>query len=109
VPPSAGSSWFNSGKNMELSAYTHALYDARELAIERLQAEAEDVGATGIVGVTVTDQQHSWSNAYNVSGGFRGEMIEFFVVGTAVVPMDAGQKLPVPAMVIDAGVGEEKP
>ena len=40
--------------------YTHALYDARELAIERLQDEAEALGATGIVGVTVAEQQHSW-------------------------------------------------
>ena len=47
-------------KSVELSAYTHALYDARELAIERLQAEAEALGATGVVDVTVSEQSHAW-------------------------------------------------
>src|SRR5262249_15027033 len=37
-------------QSCELPAYTHALYDARELAIERLQYEAEALKATGIVG-----------------------------------------------------------
>ncbi len=46
-------------QSKELHAYTHALYDARELAIERLQDEAEELDATGIVGVTVSEQQHS--------------------------------------------------
>ena len=41
----------------ELVAYTHALYDARELAIERLQDEAEALAATGIVGVTVAERR----------------------------------------------------
>ena len=47
-------------QSLELSAYTHALYDARELAIERLQDEAEALDATGIVGVTVSENKHSW-------------------------------------------------
>ncbi len=41
------------GKNVELPNYTQALYTARELALERLQAEAVRVGANGIVGVDV--------------------------------------------------------
>ena len=47
-------------QSCELSSYTHALYDARELAIERLQAEAEALGATGVVDVTVSEQSHAW-------------------------------------------------
>ena len=77
----------------ELTAYTHALYDARELAIERLQDEAEALAATGIVGVTVAERQHSWrASPYNVGNAAltTGEVIELFVVGTAVVPMAAG-------------------
>ena len=49
-----------SGKNMELPNYTQALYDARELAMERMQAEAEELGAEGIVGVTVDETNHTW-------------------------------------------------
>ncbi len=82
-----------STQNIELSAYTHALYDARELAIERLQLEAEALGATGVVDVTVSEQSHAWRNNYvNIGNGAlqTGEMIELFVIGTAVVPMPGG-------------------
>ncbi|MEO7331989.1 MAG: heavy metal-binding domain-containing protein, partial [Minicystis sp.] len=92
-------------KSMELSAYTHALYDARELAIERLQHEAEALGATGIVGVTVSEQQHSWrTNMWNAGNAAltSGELIELFVIGTAVVPMPGSGKPPRPELVIVA-------
>jgi uncharacterized protein YbjQ (UPF0145 family) len=79
------------GDSVELHAYTHALYDARELAIERLQDEAEQLGATGIVGVTVDEEEHSWrTNPWNIGNAAlqTGEVIELFVIGTAVVPSD---------------------
>ncbi len=79
-------------RSTELSAYTHALYDARELAIERLQEEAEAIGATGIVGVTVAERQHSWrTNPWNMGNAAlqSGEVLELFVIGTAVVPASA--------------------
>src|SRR4051812_6679798 len=38
----------NIGQNVELPQYTQALYDARELAMERMQTEAESLGAEGI-------------------------------------------------------------
>ena len=47
--------WLTSaGKNMELPNYTQALYDARELAMERMQYEAQIDGAAGIVGTEST-------------------------------------------------------
>jgi len=39
----------NVGKNTELTQFTQALYDARELAMERMQKEAEELHAEGIV------------------------------------------------------------
>ncbi len=39
------------GRNVEIPQFTEALYDARELAMSRMQAEAEALGAEGIVGV----------------------------------------------------------
>ena len=92
-------------ESRELTAYTHALYDARELAIERLQDEAEALAATGIVGVAVAERQHSWrTNPYNVGNAalVTGEMIELFVVGTAVVPMSSGAGLARPILVMSA-------
>ena len=87
----------------ELTAYTHALYDARELAIERLQDEAEALAATGIVGVTVAERAHSWRpSPYNVGNAAlqSGEVIELFVVGTAVVPMSGSAGIARPVLVL---------
>jgi uncharacterized protein YbjQ (UPF0145 family) len=102
----------NDARNGELSPYTHCLYDARELAMERLQAEAEDVGATGIVGVEIEEKQHSSFGYGNPMAQGRfvggnaakmyGETIEFFVFGTAVVPAATREPAPVPTMVIPA-------
>lgn len=89
----------------EIPAYTHALYDARELAIERLQDEAEDLGATGIVGVTIAEKQHSWrTNPLNVGNAAlqSGELIELFVIGTAVVPAGGPSDLGKPTLVMTA-------
>ncbi len=86
----------------ELPEYTHALYDARELAIERLQDEAEALGATGIVGVTVAEKEHSWSSTpWNVGNAAlqTGEVLELFVIGTAVIPTGAPDETGKPTLV----------
>jgi uncharacterized protein YbjQ (UPF0145 family) len=62
------------GRNTELTIYSEATYTARELALERMQAEAVERGGTGIVGVRV--QESSW--------GWGQNAIEFFAIGTAV-------------------------
>lgn len=62
------------GRNVELPNFTQALYTARELAMERMQVEARNVGATGVVGVQITEKSHVWGH----------HAIEFFAVGTAV-------------------------
>src|SRR5260370_5237576 len=41
-------------KNMELGQLSAALYHARELAMTRMEAEADQLGADGIVGVRLT-------------------------------------------------------
>jgi uncharacterized protein YbjQ (UPF0145 family) len=61
-------------QNIEIATYTSALYDARELAMGRMQQEALRLGADGIVGVKVAEQSHVWGS----------HVIEFFVLGTAV-------------------------
>ena len=64
------------GQNTELTIFTQALYDARELAMERMQTEAADSKAKGVVGVHLEENSHRWGS----------HVIEFFAVGTAVVP-----------------------
>lgn len=63
-----------SGQNTELGTYTQAVYDAREIAMARMQYEGSQVGADGIVGVEVRENDWVW--------GEHG--IEFFAMGTAV-------------------------
>jgi uncharacterized protein YbjQ (UPF0145 family) len=77
-------------QNMELPNYTQALYDARELAMERMQAEAEGMGAEGIVGVTVEESNHSWGP----------HVLEFSAVGTAVAAISQNHTIPSPVLVL---------
>lgn len=83
--------WFKSvGQNVEMTNFTQALYDARELAMERMQNEAENVGAEGIVGVDIYEGNYGWSS----------HVIEFFVVGTGIVPMTKEHHIPTPQLVL---------
>jgi uncharacterized protein YbjQ (UPF0145 family) len=79
------------GRNVELPNFTQALYDARELAMERMQAEAEEVKAEGIVGVTLSERNHGWGS----------HVIEFFALGTAVIPYGDAPPIPAPTPVLD--------
>jgi uncharacterized protein YbjQ (UPF0145 family) len=67
--------WKTIGQNMEMANFTQALYDARELAMERMQHEASRLSAEGVVGVVVREQSHGWGS----------HIIEYYSVGTAVV------------------------
>jgi len=73
-------SWFNSvSTNCEMPAFTQALYDAREIALARVQADAEHAGASGgLVGVEVREGHYGWHS----------HVLEFLAVGTAVSPLD---------------------
>lgn len=62
------------GQSQELTVLTQAMYNARELAMSRMQAEAEHLGADGIVGVNLRMQAYVWGQ----------EVLEFVATGTAV-------------------------
>ena len=61
-------------RNLELPDFTQALYDARELAMIRMQHETQGLNANGIVGVQLQEHHHGWG----------GLAIEFFAIGTAI-------------------------
>src|SRR5437763_11264482 len=84
------------GRNVELPNFTQALYDARELAMERMQAEAEEVKAEGIVGVQLHERNHGWGS----------HVIEFFSVGTAVVPTRTDHEIAAPTLVLSLNDGK---
>lgn len=62
------------GQNQELQVLTQAMYSARELAMSRMEAEAEHLGADGIVGVQLRMQTYVWGQ----------DVLEFLATGTAV-------------------------
>ena len=78
------------GRNTEMPNFTQALYDARELAMERMQAEAEAAQAEGVVGVQLVEGNHGWSS----------HVLEYFAVGTAVVPTSDTHEIPAPSLVL---------
>jgi uncharacterized protein YbjQ (UPF0145 family) len=80
----------NVGRNTELPQFTQALYDARELAMERMQKEAEALQAEGIVGVQLSQHNHTWG----------GHTTEFFAIGTAVRPIRDDHTIPQPQLVL---------
>ncbi|MBD2773754.1 heavy metal-binding domain-containing protein [Iningainema tapete] len=83
--------WFNNiGKNVEMTNFTQALYEARELAMERMQVEAAHLGAEGIIGARIHEGQYSWSS----------HVIEFFALGTAVVPTRSDHHIPKPQLIL---------
>jgi uncharacterized protein YbjQ (UPF0145 family) len=78
-------------RNLELPYFTQALYDARELAMTRMQTEARALGANGIVGVALEEHQHGWG----------GRAIEFLAIGTAITRHATDTKPPPPTPVLD--------
>ncbi|WP_349260785.1 heavy metal-binding domain-containing protein [Actinocrinis sp.] len=80
----------NAGRNVEIEQFTQALYDARELAMSRMQAEAEALDAEGIVAVQLRQHSHTWGS----------HTTEFFAIGTAVRPLRADHVIDRPSMVL---------
>ena len=83
--------WFSQvGQNVEMPTYTQAIYDARELALARMQAEAEQLQADGIVGATIKENSHGWGS----------HVIEYFAVGTSIIATRADHTIPTPSLVL---------
>jgi uncharacterized protein YbjQ (UPF0145 family) len=82
------------GQNVEMPNFTQALYDARELAMARMQDEAERCQGTGIVGVRIQENHQQWD----------AHTVEFFAIGTAVIPTQGAAALrhPTPVIALDS-------
>jgi uncharacterized protein YbjQ (UPF0145 family) len=61
-------------QSQELGVLTQAMYHARELAMTRMEEEADQLGADGIVGVRLDIGRYEWG----------ADLAEFIAVGTAV-------------------------
>ena len=78
------------GQNCEMPTYTQALYDAREHALARMQAEAEQLQADGIVGAQVTEKSHGWGS----------HIIEYFAIGTSIIATREDHEIPPPQLTL---------
>jgi len=82
--------WKTTGQNAEMPNFTQATYDAREIAMARMQAEAERDGASGIVGVRVQEDAHVWGE----------HAIEFLALGTSIRAVTGAGEPPTPSLVL---------
>jgi uncharacterized protein YbjQ (UPF0145 family) len=78
------------GRNVEMPNFTQALYEARELAMERMQTEADEAQSEGIVGARIIERSHGWGS----------HVIEFFAIGTAVVSTSPDHQIERPTLVL---------
>jgi uncharacterized protein YbjQ (UPF0145 family) len=72
------------GQNQEMIQFTQGVYEARELALNRMQAEAAQAQSSGIVGVSVKVSNHVWG----------AHATEFLTTGTAIRRLSAEHRLP---------------
>ncbi len=73
-----------SGQNQEIALFTQGVYEARELALSRMQLEPAAASASGIAGVTVDVSSYVWGV----------HATEFFATGTAIRRLGADHRLP---------------
>ena len=85
-----GATLGTTGQNVELPNFTQALYEARELAMTRMQDEATQLDAAGIVGVRLEEKSHQWGS----------HTIEFLALGTAVTKTSSDVTLAKPLTII---------
>ena len=67
----------------EIKEYSQLMYQARELALSRMQFEADQLGADGVIGVDI-----------NVEFLHNNEWMEVTAVGTAVRYVGSGPNMP---------------
>ena len=74
-------------QNQELTVLTAAMYQARSLAMHRMQQEAHVLGADGVTGVKLALNMYAWGQ----------EVLEFTALGTAIAYQRAPGTLKAPS------------
>lgn len=78
-----GFQWQKWSVSQELPVLTHSMYEARELAMTRMEEEADLLGADGIVGVRLVFKQYAMDEG----------VLEFQAIGTAIRHRERGGSL----------------
>ncbi|HET8607960.1 MAG TPA: heavy metal-binding domain-containing protein [Gaiellaceae bacterium] len=80
-----GGAW----QNQELPDFTQGLYDARAQAMRRLERQAHELGASGVVGVAIERAEHEVE-----VNDVTCLIVTMHVLGTAIVELAAPQEQP---------------
>jgi len=98
--------------NQEVNHFTDAMYATRNLAMGRLQREAQEMGAEGVVGMRVEvapslskDDPEFWNELNERDAGmaqnhWRTFLVDIFAIGTAVAPLGAEHQIARPQMMV---------
>jgi uncharacterized protein YbjQ (UPF0145 family) len=86
------------GKNIEVPNYTQAIYAARESAQERMMAELgkSETKPDGVTGVNLEEKVNPHTDN---RGNIEYYTIDFFSVGTSVIPYETKEPLSAPAFI----------
>jgi uncharacterized protein YbjQ (UPF0145 family) len=100
--------------NVEIDQFTQALYSARELAMRRMQTEATELGAEGIVGMRLTVERNLTKSdaefmhdlqdaAHNGPPNQQWRMfrVDLVAIGTAIAPLEASHAIATPQMIVE--------
>lgn len=79
-------------QNMELTDYTQGFYDARANAMRRLQRQAHELTAHGVVGVQI--EHHKDEREVDQNGARTDLIVAVHVLGTAIVELAARDEPP---------------
>src|SRR3954454_12427985 len=72
--------------SQELQVLSQAMYQCRELAMARMETEADALGADGVIGVRIRSLNYQ----------FASDVLEFVAVGTAIKSTDRQQQYRTP-------------
>ncbi len=97
--------WRSSWQNSEMGSFTYATMQARRLGIQRMQQDAAQHGAEGILGSDVHFHVHEigvsrippWSSELEI---IEDHLIRFTALGTAIVPLDRPDTLGQPHLAL---------
>jgi uncharacterized protein YbjQ (UPF0145 family) len=87
------SSWYN----QEVASYSRALHQAQGVGRQRMANEASQVGAAGVVGVEIESHVLEYSTGSESVGG---RIVEWVILGTAVVPQTGSPRPTQPTLVV---------
>jgi uncharacterized protein YbjQ (UPF0145 family) len=83
--------------NSEVGAFSQAMHQAQTAARHRIGLEAKEAGATGVVGVDFTSKVIEYATG---SEAVLGRIVEWVILGTAVVPRPGAIPASPPTLVV---------